>query len=308
MNTFSWKTYVLVAIPGTLWGFSFILVDVILRELPTFTLTTIRSFISGFALLIVLYGMGGRLPPTWQDWRPHILLGIFNNALPFTLLTFGQTRIPSGLATILTSAMPLFTILLAHFYTDEKLNWMKGVGMLIGFGGIFVLVGPNALLGGGTFVGQMLIISATFCYAIGNIMIRGFFTRAAENPPASGNSGFLFLVEVATTQFIAAAIVLLPFSLLGDAPWLLRPSLGTWGAMVTLAVGNTVIAGLVYYYLIETAGSAVGATSVYLIPIAGVIGSAIFLGQAITVQAVVALAFVFAGISLVNRKSASRPA
>ena len=112
---------------------------------------------------------------------------------------------------------------------------------------------------------------------------------------------------MATTQFIVAAVVLLPFSLLGDAPWLLRPSMGTWGAMVTLAVGNTVVAGLVYYYLIETAGSAVGATSVYLIPIAGVIGSAIFLGQAITVQALVALAFVLVGISLVNRRPVGKP-
>ena len=300
----SWMTMGLIFVPGTLWGMSFILVDVILLEMPPYTLTAVRSVISAVAMIAVLYGVRGRLPYTWQGWRPYVILGIFNNALPFSLLTLGQTYIPSGLVTIMTSAMPLFTILLAHFFTEERLTPIKGFGMVVGFGGVFVLVGPEVLRGATENVtGMALIIAATFCYAIGAILIRSFFERVRTTVPETGNRGFQFLMEVAATQFVVAAIVLTPASLLLERPWLLSPSLQTWVALVVLSAGITVVAGCVYYYLIDTAGAGAGATSVYLIPLSGVLGSAIFLGQPITRQVVLALAFVLTGIWLVTRQS-----
>ena len=293
----------LVLIPGTLWGLSFVLVDIILREMPTLTLTAVRSTISAVALVAILYLAGGRLPNTWPAWWQYILLGFFNNALPFTMLTFGQTLIDSGRATILTSAMPLFTILLAHFLTEEKLNAYKIWGILIGFSGVLVFVGPSALYGiGGSIWGQLSIIGAALSYAVGNIMIRSFFEKAAVTPPASGNTGFQFLMEVSATQFMVTAALLIPFSLMLDEPWALVVSGQTWAAMMALAIAITVVAGVIYFYLIDTAGAGAAAASVYLIPISGVLGSAIFLGQAITLQIVAALGFILLGITLVNRK------
>ena len=301
----SWLIYGLVIIPGALWGFAAILVEIALRELPPISLTALRATITSFVLIVLLYGVGGRLPTTKKAWRNYFWIGLFNNALPFTLMTFGQVSVSSGLATILVSTMPLFTILLAHFYTEEKLTPIKGWGIVVGFAGVLVLLGPRVLLGIGQDVwGQLLVIAAALAYAIGGVIARNYFEEIAETGSDAGNHGFAFVLETTTSQYIAVTIYLLPLSLLFDAPWGLTVSRETWGAMLLLSVVFTVVAAVVYFYLIETAGAGVASTAVYLVPIFGVIGSNYFLEEPITIQIVLALAFILVGIGLVNREPA----
>ena len=138
--TGNWKNIFLLFVPGTLWGVSFLFVEIILETIPPFTLTVSRNMIAVIPLLLALYLLGGRLPRSGQGWQPYLVLGIFNNAIPYALITWGQVHIDSGLATILISTMPLFTILLAQFFiADERLTRTKFFGIGLGLVGVLVL-------------------------------------------------------------------------------------------------------------------------------------------------------------------------
>jgi drug/metabolite transporter (DMT)-like permease len=126
----NWKNTLLLFIPSTLWGVSFLLTEIILETIPPFTLTAWRNLIAIVPFLGLLHLVNGKLPRTWAGWWPYIIIGLFNNALPFVLVAWGQLYIESGLATILLSTMPLFTIILAHFsIADERMTRDKFIGV-----------------------------------------------------------------------------------------------------------------------------------------------------------------------------------
>ncbi|MEM7348049.1 MAG: DMT family transporter [Chloroflexota bacterium] len=305
MTTPSLKNLLLLLVPGVLWGGAFLLVELILVTIPPFTLTLGRNFISTIALWLMLYWLGGRLPRTWAPWKHNLFLGLVNNTLPFVLVSWGQLFIESGLATILISTMPLFTILLAHFLTDdEHLTTEKIIGITLGMVGILVLMGPTALQGlGENLWGQLAVLGAALCYAIGGIYTRQVFR---QNQRQQNQSQWTTLVEVTTGQFIAATLFVLPGSLLLEQPWALQPSLLSMLSLLALALVVTIGAILVYYYLIDVAGVTMASIVIYLIPINGVFWGAVVLDEPITWQVLVALALILVGTAIINGLFKSR--
>ena len=217
-------------------------------------------------------------------------MGLFNGALPYTLITWAEIHIDSGLAAIINALMPLFTVLLAHWFTgDERLNWMKVVGIFLGFLGVVALIGPVALKGLGKHVlAQLAVMAAALCYAIAVIYGR----RLKEITP---------LVS-ATGQLFCAAFLTLPMILLFDAPWTLSPSLISVAAVTCLSLLGTALAYLLYYYLLPRIGSTNLSLVTYLIPITGVFWGALLLGERLHWSAFVALALILAGIAGVNNR------
>src|ERR1700744_1032761 len=133
---------------SSLWGGSFFFFKVLVAELPPFTVVLGRVGIAALALNLLLMARREPLRLNPQHWRSFLMLGLVNNVIPFTLIAFGETRITSGSAAILNATTPIFTILVAHFLTaDEKLTFAKGAGVLAGFLGVAVLIGPEALSG-----------------------------------------------------------------------------------------------------------------------------------------------------------------
>ncbi|HEX3209868.1 MAG TPA: DMT family transporter, partial [Geminicoccaceae bacterium] len=163
----------LVALSG-LWGGSFFFAKVALAELPPFTVVLARVALAALALLPVVLASGQRLPRSPRLWGRFVVMGALNNLLPFSLIVWGQTRIDSGLASILNATTPLFAVVLAHVLTrDERLPPGRLAGVLAGLIGVAVMIGPQALAGlGGQVLAQLAVLGAALSYALAGIFGR----------------------------------------------------------------------------------------------------------------------------------------
>ena len=226
----SLRNFVILLVLGLIWGASFLFIKVAVATIPPFTVAFGRTAPAALVLYLVLRSRGLRMPSFGPLWGSFLLMGLFNGALPYTLITWAEIHIDSGLAAIINALMPLFTVLLAHFFTqDERLNFMKIAGIFLGFLGVLALFGPAFLKGLGTHVfSQLAVMGAALCYAISVIYGR----RLREITPWVS----------ATGQLICAAFLTLPMSLVIDAPWKLSPTLLSLGALACLSLLGTALA------------------------------------------------------------------
>jgi len=277
---------------GTIWGASYLFIKVGGAEIPPFTFVEGRTLIAALALLVAMRWRGETLPRTRREWLPLIAMGIFNGVIPYTAITWGELYISSGLAAILTATMPLFTILLAHWFTrDEKLTALKIAGILVGFVGVVVLFLDELTRGIRIeFWGQLAVIIAAASYALATIIARKFLNGVSH-------------LVASTGQLASAALWMLPLSLAFDHPFALRPSLVAIGSLAILALLGTAFAYLLYYWLIEHTGATRTSLVTYLIPITGVLWGALLLNEPLRLDALVGLALIIAGVGLVNRSS-----
>jgi drug/metabolite transporter (DMT)-like permease len=282
------RQFLILLVLGLIWGASFLFIKVAVVTIPPFTVAFGRTALAALILYVVLRYRGLKLGSWGHLWGSFLVLGLFNGAVPYTLITWAEIHIDSGLAAILNALMPLFTVLLAHFFTqDEKLNWMKVVGIFLGFLGILALIGPAVLKGLGTHViGQLAVVGAALCYAMAAIYGR----RLKEIPP---------LVS-ATGQLIGAALLTLPLSFIIDTPWQLSVTLLSLGALACLSLLGTALAYILYYYLLARIGATNVSLVTYLLPITGVFWGALLLGERLHWSAFLALALILAGIAGVN--------
>src|SRR6266542_4303007 len=162
---------------GAIWGASYIFIKIGGAEIPPLTFVAGRTTIASAALVLALAARGERiLPRSRREWLPLIGMGVLNGVIPYTLITWGETEIASGLASILTGTMPIFTVLLAHFLTrDEKLTANKIVGFIIGFIGVVILLLPAIQNGRQlSFVGEVAVVIAALSYAVAVILARKY--------------------------------------------------------------------------------------------------------------------------------------
>ena len=145
------REWALLLILSVLWGGSFFFIGVAVKELPPLTIMMLRVGIAALILHVVIRAMGQWMPRDPKVWLAFAGMGLLNNVIPQSLIVWGQTQIPSGLASILNATTPLFGVLVAHFFTsDEKMTGKKLAGVIVGFIGAAVMVGPAALQGLGT--------------------------------------------------------------------------------------------------------------------------------------------------------------
>ena len=254
--------WVLLIILSVLWGGAFFFSKVALGELPPFTVVWGRVTIAAIALNLIVRLTGERLPSTPKAWLAFLFLGLLNNLIPFSLIFWGQTQIPSSLASILNATTPLWTVLLAHLLTsDERLTLNRLGGVLLGVVGVVVTIGPDALLGLGlNTLAQLAVIGAAVSYAFGGI----YGKRFKGNPP----------IVTAAGQVTGTAVMMIPVALFADRPWTLPlPSLTTWGALLGLGVLSTALAYIIYFRLLASVGATNVLLVTFLIPV-----SALFLG------------------------------
>lgn len=284
---FAWFILILL---GTIWGSSYLFIKIGGAEIPPFTFVEGRTLIAATVLLIAMRWRGEQLPRTPREWLPLIGMGIFNGVIPYTLITWGEIYISSGLAAILTAAMPIFTVLFAHWMTrDEKLTPLKTAGVLIGFIGVVLLFLDELILGVRMeFWGQFAVVVAAASYAAATLLARKFLRGVSHVVASAG-------------QLASAAALMLPLSLIFDRPFALRPSLAALGALVILALLGTAIAYVLYYWLIEHTGATRTSLVTYLIPITGVLWGVWLLAEPLRLETLMGLGLVIAGIGLVNR-------
>jgi drug/metabolite transporter (DMT)-like permease len=279
-----------------IWGSSFFFIELGLRSLTPITLTASRIILGAVILVTAARIVGHRFPRDLRRWRHFFLLGLFGNVLPFSLISTGQVAIDSGLAAILIATVPLITLPLAHTFTDDKFNARKLVGVLLGFAGIVLLIGPTSLGGlGGQFWGELMVVGAALCFSISLVV-----ARRIRDVPALVATG-------ASMSCSTVMIVILAFIL--EAPLSLRPTTTSLLGITMLGVFSSGLAMLLYFRLAATVGPNFVAANNYIAPAVGVTWGVLLLGEPFTWRAIAAFAVILSGIAVATlRLPARRPA
>lgn len=272
-----------------LWGTAFLFIKLTLESLPPTTLVASRLLIAACVLTVAVRLRGQHLPTSMRIWRKYLLMGFVGNALPFTLISWGQIRVDSSITGILMGVMPLVTLLLAQWFVPgERLTPRSALGFTVGFLGLLVLSGPDALLeiGGeaSQLVRQAAILGGAVCYAVNSILARRLATLDA-------------LVSSATVMWAATAIML-PIACLNDQPWTLRPSAVAIVSAVWLGLGATALATIVYFVLVKSAGPTFLSLMNYVIPVVALLAGVLVLDEPLPNTAVIGLALILAGLGI----------
>lgn len=278
----------LLILLASLWSSSFAAIKIGVGTIPPLTLAAGRIAVAAAVLYALIALRGQRLPRSARLWALFFLIGVTGNALPFTLIAWGEERIDSGLAAILMAVMPPTTVLLTHVFTrDERLTAPKLIGVAMGFAGVVLLIGPEALRGlGGEAGRQLAVAGGAVCYAVTFTIAR----FVPPSPPAVRSAAVM----------ICASVQMIPLALLVDQPWALSPSAGSVAALVYLGLLPTALATIIFFQLISARGATFVALNNYMIPVLGVIWGAAFLGERISLQALGALALILIGIGVTS--------
>ena len=273
---------------SVLWGGSFFFAKVAVAELGPLTVVFARVSLAALALALVV-------PPRPDaPWPQYLVMGLLNNALPFSLIFWGQTTIASGLASILNATTPLFTLVVAHFLTmDERIARTKVVALLAGLAGVVVLVGPDVLARRSGLWGEIACLAAALCYAFAGVYGRRF-KRMGVAP-----------TEAAAGQVTASAVLILPIMLIVDRPWTLSavPPAAVWLALAGLALLSTALAYILYFRILAAAGATNLLLVTLLIPVTAILLGAVVLGERLDARQ-------FGGMALIDGRIARllRPA
>lgn len=286
MRAWAWGLLLVLAL---IWGSSFFFIEIALADLRPFSIVLGRVAIAALVLHGVVLASGQRMPTAPALWGRFAVMGLLTNLVPFSLIAWGQTQIASGLAAILNATAPIWVVLLAHVLTrDERLSPNRAAGVLCGFGGVVVVIGPDALSGlGSNVLAQFAVVGATLCYALAAI----YGKRFAGLPP----------LITATGQITCTTVLLLPVALVADRFWLLPlPAATTWAALLALALLNTALAFLIYFRLL----AAVGATNLLLvtllIPVTALLLGITLLGEVFDVRHVGGMGLIAAGLVAID--------
>jgi drug/metabolite transporter (DMT)-like permease len=281
-----------------IWGASFLFIKIGLREFSPATLVAGRLFFSVLTLGLVV-AFNRSLIAGWRRyWRLGVLVAVVNIFLPYMLITWGETHISSGTASVLNATTPLFTVPLAQLWlgqNHEALTLRRGLGVIIGFLGVALLIGPSALdvFSGhaGDIWGEVAVLVAALCYAFGSLLSRGFTGSARLVGPLGTQIPALILA-------LGIAVFWLPPT---HVPDLTNPTvIEAIAAIATLGALGTGVAYLIYFWLIYHVGATRTSLVTYLLPCTALIWGLIFLGEQIAWYTIVGLALVLFGTMVTN--------
>lgn len=273
---------------GVIWGASFLFIKVAVTDIPPFTLVLGRTSLAAVVLYLVIRHRGLRLPPWGPIWGSFLIMGLFNGAIPYSLINWGETQIEAGLGAILNSLMPLFTVIFAHFATrDERFTSRKLSGVFLGLSGVVILMGPSVLMGlGSRVLGQLAVAGAAASYAVAAI----YGKRLGRDAP----------LVLATGQMMAGALLVTPLSLSFEKPWSISPSPTAFASLACLALLGTAYAYVVYYRLLARIGATNLSLVTYIIPLSGVLWGYLLLGERLHWTALAAMGLIMASVATVS--------
>ncbi len=288
-----WFVFILL---GGIWSSSFLWIKIAVQEVGPITLVAFRVLFGLLFGLVVMFVQRPRLPKTFGEWAPVLLLGITNVAIPFFLISWGEQAIDSAVAAILDATVPLFTILIAHVaLRDDKITLPKTLGLLIGFAGVVVLMSKDIGASTGPLLGQGAVVLASAFYAGSSVYAR----KTTENVPAILRSAGP-LISSTAVMWLATFTIERPLHL---------PHLPiTWIALLWLGILGSGFAFILSYYLIHEIGPTRTTMVTYLFPLGGVILGVTFLGEQLSWQLLVGAALIIASLAVANFQPRAREA
>lgn len=289
-------TWGLLLLLGFIWGGSFFFGRIAVQHVPPMTLVLFRVSLAAFALHLAF----GRMPGFYQTlisrWRELLVLGLINNAIPFTLIFLGQTKIGSGLASILNATTPLWAVLVAQvFTTDEKITPAKLIGCALGLAGMVLLIGPAALgIADSPLWAKLAVVGAAVSYGFAASFAKRF---KGISPRVT-----------ATGQLTSSTLIMLPLALTFDQPWTLPvPPTDVIVAILALALVSTAFAYVVFFKILSIAGATSASLVTLLVPPAAILLGIVFLGETLSLTEALGLGLIALGLlSLDNRLGIKR--
>ena len=280
--------YTLLVLLALIWASAFFNIKIATYSFGPVTIALLRVFFGAIPVLILCFYKKIKVEAFSKDWYWFAIIGFINLVVPFFLISYGVKSVQSNLAAILMSTTPLSSTILGHYYTkDEKFNFTKTIGILIGFAGIVYLFSDNLLINESNFISAILILVGSTCYVIGGVLTLKIKEKKNEN--------------VTGSILIWAVIILTPLSFLIEKPWTYSPSVQSTISVVYLGLVSTGIAWLLRFKILVNNGLIFQSQVSYLIPIFGTILSYIFLRELITFKVLVSLIAVTIGIYFVRR-------
>lgn len=274
---------------ASVWGSSYLFIKIIAPVIGIIPTMAVRVIVAALFLLLAA-AMGRQLPPFKKYGWKYILLGAFNLVIPNILVIFSVMRLNASMASILNSTVPLFTLVIAGIWLKEKLSAIKIAGLILGMAGIIIVVGWNPIpLNGRTALAITSSLLAAICYGIANVFSKKHFSTS--NP-----------LQTAAGQLLGASLLVVPFLLKEPVPAI--PDTNIVIAVAILAIVCTAWAFILFFKLISASGSVNTSLVTILVPVFGIIWSAIFLNEPITFGLVIGLIVIIAGLLLVLRPAA----
>lgn len=289
-KTLTFNALVMLLLLAMIWGSSFTFIKIALGSISPLSIAAGRIGLAAGVLIFIAVIKKETWPRERSVWGWLFALGVLGNAAPFFLISWGEHNIDSGMTAVLMSVIPLSVPIMAHFITDdEKLTPHMFIGVLIGFAGLLVLVGPSVLSGlGNDLISQGAIVFAALCYG-GAAFVARKLASVTRTIIAAGSLGI-------------AAIMMVPTALFIDQPWTIEATSAQIASVVYLGLFPTALANLLLLQVIKTSGVNFLALNNYLVPVFGVGIGALVLGEAIPTEMLTSLVIIFIGIFVSSLK------
>ncbi|MHA2938027.1 DMT family transporter [Vibrio sp. RC27] len=272
-----------------LWGTSFMFTTVSLESFSPVGIVSLRVLFAAVILTFFMLAKGLSLPKEPLTWGVFLLLGAVGNLLPFLLISIGQKDVSSGITGLLMAFMPLATMILAHYFVvGERLNRFKILGFLLGISGVAVVLGPSIVGTQNNLLSGLLIVLATFSYAVNAILAR----RLPSFDP----------IVTAAGVMIVSSVAIVPLWLWQDLPWQQSYSFKSTLSLLWLGVGPTACATIILFSVVRTAGPTFLSYINYVIPLVAYFTGAIILNEAIELRSLVAMLLIIVGIALTRKR------
>ena len=280
--------YTLLGILALIWASAFFNIKIATESFGPVTIAFLRVFFGSIPVLLLCFFKKIKIEAFSKDWYWFALIGLVNLVAPFFLIAYGIKSVQSNLAAILMSTTPLSSTILGHFFTkNEKFNFIKTFGILIGFSGIVYLFSDNFLINDSNFVSALLILLGSTCYVIGGVLTLKISQKKNEN--------------VTGSILIWAVIILIPIVSIIEKPWNTSASIESTISVIYLGFVSTGLAWLLRFRILKNNGLIFQSQVSYLIPIFGIILSYVFLKEMITSKIIVSLLAVLVGLYFVKK-------
>ncbi|WP_419905559.1 DMT family transporter [Kiloniella sp.] len=280
--------FLLLTLLAAIWGSAFLAIKITVEEVPPATIATSRLLIASIVIYFYMRSRSLRFPRDRKFWFQIIIVSFFSMSAPFAMISWAEKFIDSGLTAILMATGPLIALILSHFFsTDDRFTLFKFIGVVIGFSGVLIILGPDTFSGfGEDVIAQLATMAAAICYACSGILVR----RVKEKSNT----------VITASILISATMLILPVSLLFEAPWLSLPA-SSWEsltALIYLGLIPTALAFVLRFYLIREVGVSFASYVGYLVPFFGVLWGALFLSERLPSTTIFALLLILSGIAV----------
>ena len=286
----SLKDWIKLILLSLIWGGSFLFVEIALTAAGTLTIVMYRVGLGALALWLFCLWRGERVMWTVPLVFGFLVMGILNNVLPFTLITFGQTEVTAGLASILNATTPLFAVVVGHYWPDgERATSLKLAGVVAGIMGIAILVGPAAFVGSDSLIGQIAILGSSVSYAFAANYGRRLLKAVSPIVSAAG-------------MLTASTLIMVPAAMMFEMPFVALP-VEVWGALLGLSLLCAAVAYILYFSILASAGPTNLMLVTFIIPVSAIALGVVFLGEPIVARQIGGLMFILAGLALVDGRA-----